>query len=159
MVEAMELMGDKAEENEDYMDRATAAVRGIPGLVDAFASKRKAQTDDQQPHDETELATASILPNTASNYEASPSKKRKKLVKQEKLKEETSEAQRHHIETVEHVEHVQHVEHVEQGQQVLHEGEYYVTDESFPYTIIRTTEQEPMRFIETENGTTIVTFR
>ena len=42
MVEAMELMGDKAEENEDYMDRATAAVRGIPGLVDAFASKRKA---------------------------------------------------------------------------------------------------------------------
>ena len=171
MVEAMDLTGDQAEDNEDYMDRATAAVRGIPGLVDAFASKRKSQISNSeqqeagQPRDETEMATTSILPSSSIMHEgvsSSPPKKRKKFIKRKQLKEELIESaeQAHHhhqpIETVEHVEQHQ-VEH--HGQQVLHEGEYYVTDESFPYTIIRTTEQEPMRFIETDNGTTIVTFR
>ena len=154
LVEQMDLN----EENEDYMDRTSAAIKAIPGLIEAFGKQRKPQKNDEQPQDETEIATASILQASSSSMldmsssSSPPKKKRKPGIKRKQPKEEIHEV--HHIEHVEHVEHVEHG--AEHGQQV--EAEYYVTDESFPYTVIRTNDQGHS-FIETENGTTMITFR
>ena len=141
------------------MDRTSAAIKAIPGLVEAFGKQRKPQRNEDQPQDETEIATSSILQASSSSIHEissnSPAKKKRKPAV--KRKQETKEEIH---EVVHHIEHVEHVEHVEQG--VEHGQpveEYYVTDESFPYTVIRTTEQGHS-FIETENGTTMqITFR
>ena len=154
LVEQMDLN----EENEDYMDRTSAAIKAIPGLVEAFGKQRKPQKNEDQPQDETEIATSSILQASSSSIHEissnSPAKKKRKPAVKRKLESKEEIHEVHHIEHVEHVEHVEHS--VEHAQPV---EEYYVTDESFPYTVIRTTEQGHS-FIETENGTTMqITFR
>ena len=78
---------------------------------------------------------------------------KRKQPKEELQLEEQEHVVEHIVETVEHVqEEEEHHHHQQQPQ------EYIVTaDEGFPY-VIRTTE-DGHSFIETENGTTMITFR
>ena len=152
---------DFNEENEDYMDKTTTAIRGIPGLNEAFGNKHKRKIDQDNTLNETELATASILPNSSMQVMSpSPKKKSRKMtnIKRKQPKEELQLEEQEHV--VEHI--VETVEHVQEEEEHHHHQqqpqEYIVTaDEGFPY-VIRTTE-DGHSFIETENGTTMITFR